>query len=453
MKILKVIIFLFVFFSLQLAAKNSYSINCTILNYKEFKKAYLYDYSYGRYNLIDTAIVQNGSFMFKLNSSNHPGIYKIRISPDKVIENIIFNYEDIELTADYNGLNESLKYTKSDENKFFLEYNNILNRERVREKTLRYLLTFYKNQDIFYSEIQTEIKRISQNNKQIIYNLTKENPNLIASKYINYEQIPYIQSDSITSIKQYLAEHFWDNIDFNDSLLLYFPLYSSKIEDYFALFDNPQLSREEQEEVFKIPADVILEISSVNKLIFNISAEKILKDLEIYNLSNLYNYVAEKYISNSTCISNEHANELRMKLEQINSLTIGNKAINFEIYSGLNLFDIKKDYILLVFWDSNCQFCFKTLSELNTIYNDTKKRNFEIVGISLDTSTTQFKISIIENGYRWTSICDFKGWNSPIIKDYNISATPTMFLLDRSKKIIARPINVKQFLQKIKKAG
>ncbi len=437
----------------EILTAKTFSLGCTITNYKDFKKAYLYDYSYGKYNLIDTAVVNDGSFLFKLDSSSHPGIYKIRISPDKVIENIIFNYEDIELTTDYNELNEKLKFIKSDENIIFLEYNNFLNRERIREKTLRYLLSFYNTQNKFYSEVQTEIKRISQNNRQIIDSLRQVMPNSIVSKYIQFEQIPIITSDTILSIKQYLAEHFWDNIDFNDSLLLYFPLYSSKIEDYFALFDNPQLSREEQEEVFKIPADIILKNSSVNETVYEYTTEKILNDLETYNIFTLYDFVAEKYIAAMSCINEERTSEIQSKLSSITSLSIGNKAPDFYITDKLNLYSIKSEYTLVIFWESHCLFCNKTLSDLKDIYRKIEKKQIEMIGVSLDTNAFQFKKTIIERGYSWISFCDFKGWNSPIIKDYNVSATPTMFLLDRNKKIIARPINLSQILRKINKAG
>ena len=46
--------------------------------------------------------------------------------------------------------------------------------------------------------------------------------------------------------------------------------------------------------------------------------------------------------------------------------------------------------------------------------------------------------ALLEGGFKWRSFCDFKGWNSEIAEKYYIYATPTMFLLDQNKKIIAR---------------
>ena len=42
------------------------------------------------------------------------------------------------------------------------------------------------------------------------------------------------------------------------------------------------------------------------------------------------------------------------------------------------------------------------------------------------------------------SVCDYKKWDSDIVKDYYVFATPTMYLLDKKRKILLRPNSVKQ---------
>jgi len=41
-------------------------------------------------------------------------------------------------------------------------------------------------------------------------------------------------------------------------------------------------------------------------------------------------------------------------------------------------------------------------------------------------------------------MCDYKKWETQAALDYYIFATPTMFLLDDSRKILLRPNSVKQ---------
>jgi hypothetical protein len=44
----------------------------------------------------------------------------------------------------------------------------------------------------------------------------------------------------------------------------------------------------------------------------------------------------------------------------------------------------------------------------------------------------------------WINVSDLKGWNGNAVKDYFIYATPTMFLVDKYKKIISKPMNIEQ---------
>jgi len=65
------------------------------------------------------------------------------------------------------------------------------------------------------------------------------------------------------------------------------------------------------------------------------------------------------------------------------------------------------------------------------------------VAISLDTVPqmleTFIDIKNIKN--RWIHYSEFKGWNSNVVKLYNVYATPTMFLLDKDRKVVAKPIS------------
>ncbi|MDC1370859.1 hypothetical protein N8289_03350, partial [Flavobacteriales bacterium] len=46
--------------------------------------------------------------------------------------------------------------------------------------------------------------------------------------------------------------------------------------------------------------------------------------------------------------------------------------------------------------------------------------------------------------FPFISVCDFKKWESQPVKDYYVFGTPTMYLLDKNRKIILRPNSVKQ---------
>ena len=66
----------------------------------------------------------------------------------------------------------------------------------------------------------------------------------------------------------------------------------------------------------------------------------------------------------------------------------------------------------------------------------------EIEKKELDENEKDF-INFASN-FPFISLCDYKKWNSPVAQDYYVFGTPTMYLLNDSRKIILRPNSVKQ---------
>jgi len=65
-----------------------------------------------------------------------------------------------------------------------------------------------------------------------------------------------------------------------------------------------------------------------------------------------------------------------------------------------------------------------------------------VVFISLDTKPQEF-IEFTKE-FPWLSVCDFKSWDCQAVQDYYVFSTPTMFLLDKDRKIVLRPNSTEQ---------
>ncbi|MDP4933709.1 MAG: thioredoxin family protein, partial [Salibacteraceae bacterium] len=66
----------------------------------------------------------------------------------------------------------------------------------------------------------------------------------------------------------------------------------------------------------------------------------------------------------------------------------------------------------------------------------------EVVFVSLDEDKESF--TNFANNLPFLSTCDYKKWESEIVKDYYVFGTPTLFLLDSKREIVLRPNSVKQ---------
>ena len=87
-----------------------------------------------------------------------------------------------------------------------------------------------------------------------------------------------------------------------------------------------------------------------------------------------------------------------------------------------------------------------SLSDLLPQLNEFGKANkkIEILAISLDNKHEDWIKFIEDNKLELININDPNGWDGTAASDYYIYATPTMFLLDREKKIIGKPITYKE---------
>jgi len=67
-----------------------------------------------------------------------------------------------------------------------------------------------------------------------------------------------------------------------------------------------------------------------------------------------------------------------------------------------------------------------------------------IIGISVDVSLDRVDRVVKENGMTWPILADGKEFDGPIPTAYHIQGTPTLFVLDREGRILAKPSSAKE---------
>ncbi|MBP9186051.1 MAG: thioredoxin family protein [Bacteroidia bacterium] len=101
-------------------------------------------------------------------------------------------------------------------------------------------------------------------------------------------------------------------------------------------------------------------------------------------------------------------------------------------------------YTVFVFWATWNSPSLELLDELNQNYkaiNPTRRNitkiNIEVVDISLDVKPDIYRINIKRENWPWEHhINDFLGWDSPLIDTLGITQIPTVFIVDKYRKII-----------------
>jgi len=110
------------------------------------------------------------------------------------------------------------------------------------------------------------------------------------------------------------------------------------------------------------------------------------------------------------------------------------------------LSDIKSDYIILFFWEADCGHCKKATPLMYDSYKKLKAKGVEIIAISTlfgeDGKVKWIDFVNEHKLYDWIN-----AWNPYDYKfkeEYDVTSTPTIYILDKNKKIIAKRIGAEQ---------
>jgi peroxiredoxin len=112
----------------------------------------------------------------------------------------------------------------------------------------------------------------------------------------------------------------------------------------------------------------------------------------------------------------------------------------FELYSIdgklMSLNDFKGKYVYLNFCTTTSYSCLQEFSLLEKLYEKHKQR-LEIVTISVDRDVSDLKNFLEQTEYQWTFL--HYGNKPEIIKDFDVRAYPTYFLIGPDRRLILSP--------------
>lgn len=101
---------------------------------------------------------------------------------------------------------------------------------------------------------------------------------------------------------------------------------------------------------------------------------------------------------------------------------------------------------------SVASWCAPCRAEMPNILEAYKKfggKDFEIIGISLDSQKEAWLNALKELNLPWIQLSDLKGWNCEGSKLYGVSGIPATVLFDRNGIIIARDLRGNELQAKL----
>lgn len=449
---MKIFLFIFlIFFSATLlfSQQQGHNIEVSIKNLSNSPVFLGYHYGIRKY-VIDTVVLnENGHGSFSGNEPLQQGVYLI-ITPSKnFVEILMPENQNFTLSTDTLNLVENLIFINSPENSKFSEYQKY-----VRTKQIEIFNLGKEKEKMSDSLKINDIDKKIEKNQNNIYDYWKETAiknkgsllGLILFSMLEPE-IPksVIKKGGIPAEKYYYKEHFFDNIDFNDARLLRTPVLHNKLDLFFknTVFQS--------EDSIHFEMGKILSRTNINIDIYKYILVYLINLAETsynFNTDELFVNITDKYFIGKPELwgDNNFLLNLKKRADKLRPTLIGEKApeILMQSYGGNNIsmLEIDADYTVLFFWDPDCDHCREETPKLNEIYKKFDNDRVKVLAVYIGENYPLWSEFIKNNDLNyWMNVYD--PFNTSNYKNYyDLTVTPSVFLLDKDKRIIAKKISV-----------
>lgn len=439
-----------------------------VINYTPYKNTWLYLGSYygSVRTLVDSAWADNnGKALFKPATKYTGGIYFL-VSPKKTIEFefLMDEKQNFTITADTLHRDKQV-ITGSFDNELFQKYSAF---SAVKGKTIHDLELQLPNAKSKKDStaVLDEMKKYSKEMKAYQDNIAKTYPNSLLAMLFNVMKRP--ESPAIPIVKgkpdslypfRYVKEHFWDDVNFYDDRVLRTPFFDKKIDDYYKYYISPE-------------ADSI--IPEVKNMLYAARSGKEIFPYLLMKFTNKYanpEYMGQDevflylfddfYNKGDTTFLNDASK--KMVIEKAYNLMgnrLGKPAAQMKLTDTLGnyrqLYDVQGKFTLVMFWDPHCGHCKETIPRYDSIYKAKwKALDVKVYSVYIyNDNIPDWKKFITEKQLNdWVHVYqkqedkDFEIKNNiPGYRQlYNAHLTPTIYLLDDQKRIVAKQLSLEQF--------
>jgi thiol-disulfide isomerase/thioredoxin len=456
--------FLSLVFTSVVTVAQGYKVTLHAPDYKE-GIAYL-TYHYGKnMNIEDSAAVNNkGVAVFQKKEKLQPGIYSI-VFPGKakMFDFLVGNEQEISIAADTTDLLTKTTIVGSKENDLFQDYQRFI---ASKSTGLQNELEAYKTSATKADSVLHEQRYSNLNNELNDYrnNVITNHPESMLARLLKSmkepavpEKKPITKEDSISNY-QFYKKHYWDGIDFTDASIIRTPFFLPRFEKYFREVLPPA-----PDSIIK-EADYILLRARTSpdmyKFILNWLTDEYINP-KYMGQDAVFVHLFEKYHSQgiSSWLNEKQMTAITNRAYMLMANQLGKPAANLEMVDTAGrtrpLYQVAADFTIVCFWDPSCSHCQQEIPQLDSFY-EAKWKNLGVKVYAVLSETTEvekWKEFINKNNLRtWVNVYQTAAQKEEIEKAkkpsykqlYDVTQTPTIYLLDDEKRIVAKKLSLEQ---------
>ncbi len=460
-------------------AQTGYEISVTLKPYKD-QYIYLGHYFGKTYPIIDSVKVdQQSKGVFKGKQPLQGGIYLIGY-PNKsgFFEVLVDKQQQFSIIADSATLPAGITYKNSPDNELFTSYQRTVAEKGARINALRESLKglTQKADSVRVIDSLTALDLDIRNTRD---QLIEQHKSTFLATLLQAMREPVLplelqkpanREDSVKAFRYY-RDHFWDGVNFWDGRLAYTTFFEDKVDRYFDQLVVPHPDSVNKE------IDYMLGYASINT---EMQRFLLLRFINRYYTQRymwedaVFVHLYEKYFSSKTYpwLSEQGKKIITERAYSLMANILGTPASDIELPDStgrtVSLYGVKKDFTLVVFWDPTCGHCKETLPKIDSVYlSRWKQDGVGIFAVAKETNGSRsdwLRFIADKKIGHWTHHVYYskEAEQNRVEKNipgysqlYDVQSFPTLYLLDKDKRIIAKKLSYEQMdeIIQLKKKG
>ena len=400
---------------------------------------------------------KTGTAIFRNKEERPKGIYVIYLNKDKYFDFLLGADQQFSIRTSFDPLAKRV-FEGANETEAFQQYQEFLSVQRNKQQKLQKEHEAHKNNPDSVKIITADIEGLNNEMESYWEKKSAEYQETFFADFLRSMIYPRQTAffapadcknpDSLKWVMNYnfTKDHYWDNFNFAQTGMIRTPLIDGRLDNYFknTLLQIP--------DSFLRPTFALIEKAKANEEMYHYISLHRLNDAlnsEVMGMDKLFVEIAERYFLNGkgAWLDTATLAKVKEKVRVIKPNLIRNLAPELKLPDSEGMYfslrQMNSKYTILYFWEPNCSQCKKTTPLLyKDLYLPLKNKGVDIYAVCTQNNKEEWLKAISEYKiYDWTNVWD-PAVTSNFRSLYDVYSTPVMYILDPTKHIIAKRIDV-----------
>ncbi len=403
-----------------------------------------------------------GIGLFSREKVQKEGIYLFYLNDKNYFEFLIGKNQQFSIEAEFNNGTKN-KFTGAEETVAFHEYQVFFAQQKAKQTDISKRLAALPEKNDSIKTLQQQLTDLNSVMEGYWKEKSEKYKGTFLADFYNSMLIPTpdepkLQAnaknqDSVRWVYKYnfVKDHYWDNFNFARAGLIRTPVFQEKLDTYFKkmLLQMPDSMIN--------PMIRVIEKSKSNEEVYHYVFLYLLNETnqsQMMGLDKAFVILSEKYILNGpkSWLDTAVVRKIRERVEAIKPNLIGNLAPEIKLPDSegnyYSLRQVNAKFTLLYFWEPDCSHCQKTTPVLyKDLYQQFKNKGVQIFAVLTQNNKEKWMKAIQEYKIQeWTNVWD-PNYTSNFRKQYDVTSTPIIYILDKNKKIVAKRLDVESSIK------